>query len=99
MNPVEYAAGDDPLYGANPLRMRGMFPPHWGDVPAGPSALRCWIESNALRDGAAKGDPPTIRAVLERRREDPSIVREEARVAAANRLRLERLALLRRDCP
>lgn len=96
MSRVEYAAGDDPLYGPNPLTVRGTFPPHWGEMPDSPLALRRWIEANALRDGAAKGDPSTIQVVLERRREDPSAARERAAVAERNRLRLQQLLL---DCP
>lgn len=99
MSPVEYAVEEDSLYGPNPLRVRGMFPPHWGEMPDSPPALRSWIESNALRDGAAKGDPSTIRAVLERRREDPTAVRERAAVAERQRLRHERLQQLLRACP
>lgn len=91
MNPMEYAAGDELLHGRNPLQMRGLFPSHWGDAPAGPEALRCWIESNALRDGASKGHPSAIQVLLERRREDPSAVREKARIATVNRLRREEL--------
>ncbi|MFL5995885.1 MAG: hypothetical protein ACJ736_16540 [Streptomyces sp.] len=99
MSRVEYAAGDDPLYGPNPLTLRGTFPPHWGEMPDGPAALRCWIAANALRDGASKGDPASVRAVLEQRQEDPSAVRERAAVAHRSRMRRERLLQLLRDCP
>lgn len=94
MSGAEYVAGDDPLYGPNPLTVRGMFPPHWGEVPDSPSALPCWIQANALRDGAAKGDPSTVQVVLERRREDPSAVRERAAIAEAHRQRREHLQQL-----
>lgn len=99
MSRVEYAAGDDPLYGPNPLTVRGVFPPHWGEMPDSPPALRCWIEANAIRDGAAKGDPATIQVVLERRREDPSAARERAAVAERARMRRERLQQLLHNCP
>ncbi|MCX4573089.1 hypothetical protein OHB41_07800 [Streptomyces sp. NBC_01571] len=92
MSRVEYAAGDDPLYGPNPLTVRGVFPPSWGEMPDGDVALRRWVEANALRDGAAKGCLSSIRIVLERRREDPAAVRERAAVEAAIRLRREHLA-------
>lgn len=99
MNPMEYAAGDDPVYGPNPLQARGLFPAQWGEPPASPEALQRWIADNSLHDGARKGHPASVRALLERRRMDPSAVREEARARAANRMRRERLLQLRRDCP
>ncbi|MEU0035515.1 hypothetical protein [Streptomyces sp. NPDC006333] len=99
MSRVEYAAGDDPLHGPNPLTVRGVFPPSWGQMPDSPSALPGWIEANALRDGAAKGCLSSIRIVLERRREDPAAVRERAAVATAIRLRREQLAATKPSAP
>ncbi|MFF4360859.1 hypothetical protein [Streptomyces sp. NPDC001604] len=99
MNRVEYAAGDDPLYGPNPLTLRGMFPPHWGEAPDSPAALPDWIQANAVRDGAAKGHPSAVQVVLEKRREDPSAVRERAAVAEAHRQRRDHLQQLRLNCP
>jgi hypothetical protein len=97
MTPVEYAAGDDP--GPNPLRMRGMFPPHWGEAPDSPEALHCWIAGHALTDGARSGHADPLRLFLEHRRQDPEAVREEARTVAAHRLRREQLARLLREQP
>jgi hypothetical protein len=99
MSRVEYAAGDDPVHGANPLSVRGTFPQHWGEMPDGPAAVERWIEANALRDGAAKGCLSAIQIVTEQRREDPSAVRERAAVRERIRLRREQLAALLRRSP
>ncbi|MCX4592368.1 hypothetical protein OG819_22325 [Streptomyces sp. NBC_01549] len=99
MSRVEYAAGDDPLYGPNPLTVRGVFPPHWGEMPDSPPALPGWIEANALRDGASKGCLSSIRIVLEQRREDPSAARERAAVETQIRLRREQLAAMLLPAP
>lgn len=97
MSPVEYAVGDDPLYDPNPLRLRGMFPPHWGQAPDSLEALRSWIEDHALNDGARNGRPESLRLFLELRRQDPEALRDEARTAAAHRLRREQLQQLLRE--
>lgn len=87
MSRGETASIFEALYGENPLRHRGNFPPHWGDQPdhVGTPVCRAWIDVHARQDAAAQGDPCAALAVL-----------ADAKVRALN---IERAALIeqRRD--